>query len=53
MDGMTKDLWILTASMAFAMACTFFAAAYHPESYSVAQPETTVTATADVAALRR
>ena len=50
---MTRDLWILAASVAFAIGCSFFAGTYHPESYSVVQPEATVTGTADVAAAPR
>ena len=52
MERMTRDLWILAASVAFAMGCTFFAGTYHPESYTVAQPKTTVTGTGYVAAVR-
>jgi hypothetical protein len=47
---MTRDLWLLAASVAFAMGCTFFASSYHPESYTVVQPETgTITVTGEVA----
>jgi len=30
-----KDLWLLAASAVFAMSCTFLAAAWHIQSYSV------------------
>jgi hypothetical protein len=36
-----KDLWLLAASVVFAMSCTFLAGSWHTQSYSVAQPQTT------------
>ena len=35
-----KDLWLLAASVVFAMSCTFLAGSWHTQSYSVAQPQT-------------
>ena len=39
---MTRDLWLLAATAVFALSVTFFAGTYHPESYTVAQPQITV-----------
>ena len=39
---MTRDLWLLAATAVFALSVTFFAGTYHPESYTVAQPQTTI-----------
>ena len=48
---MTRDLWLLAATAVFALSVTFFAGTYHPESYTVAQPQITVVGgTGDVAA---
>jgi hypothetical protein len=30
-----KDLWLLAASVVFAMSCTFLAGSWHIQSYSV------------------
>jgi hypothetical protein len=47
---MTRDLWLLAATAVFALSITSFAGTYHPQSYTVAQPQITVVGgTADVA----
>jgi hypothetical protein len=35
-----KDLWVLAAWAVFAMCVTGFVGAWHPKTYTVAQPNT-------------